>query len=107
MKPIALTMTLLGLAAVIAPEPGRAEVSYATTCSHSRGSALCLSTWRKSRSDPHLVPVETTQSDQEAAASREREGLWSARCRPRVVQDDLGVDRFVYAAAGCEFGKFR
>lgn len=34
----------------------------------------------------------------------EREAAWESDCKPRVVTDDLGVSRYVYAHAGCEEG---
>lgn len=39
--------------------------------------------------------------------STARKARWWLRCRPRLRMDDLGVERFVYAKAGCEFGADR
>lgn len=32
---------------------------------------------------------------------------WRLRCKPKLRMDDLGVQRFVYAKAACEFGADR
>ena len=38
-------------------------------------------------------------------AANEQERLWQARCRPTVQQDMFGINRYAYAAPGCEYGK--
>lgn len=41
-------------------------------------------------------------SSQEAA---DRLAAWEEFCQPRITQDPHGVRRYVYAKAGCEFGR--
>lgn len=37
----------------------------------------------------------------------ERDRLWMARCKPRLVFDEHGVSRAVYAARGCSYGQWK
>ncbi len=35
----------------------------------------------------------------------EKDARWENYCHPKIVVDALGVNRYVYAHAGCEFGR--
>jgi hypothetical protein len=76
------------------------------SCVFSYGAAHCVRQYRYNDSGnsgiKHYVePVE------EIAEAREREKVWEARCRPTLRQDYYGVNRYVYAAPGCEYGRLR
>jgi hypothetical protein len=106
---MALTVSiasLLAVATLSAERPARAEGISTTNCLGARWSFTCMTTWRKQLSDPHIVAATEPTSDRDSE-SQERERLWIARCKPRIWQDELGVDRYVYAERGCEFGKYR
>ena len=47
---------------------------------------------------PGLINVDRSYS-------AEREKAWEARCKPEIRRDAAGIDRYVYAAAGCEKGE--
>jgi hypothetical protein len=75
--------------------------SRQTSCVASGGLFSCVTNWHKSYDDTR--PRQKTE--QELAESAERDRRWVARCRPIIRQDRYGVDRYEYAAPGCEFGK--
>ena len=75
-----------------------------TSCLRGAGAATCTTQWHRdigvsSQDFPWRV------DPRETAASAERERKWLARCRPVAKRDSLGVSRYHYAAAGCEFGQ--
>jgi hypothetical protein len=61
---------------------------------------------RRELTNPYVIHVQGPQSSEEVAETTERDRLWQARCRPTVHQDAYGVNRYRYAAAGCEYGKY-
>jgi hypothetical protein len=73
-----------------------------TTCISSSGAFACTTQWHRASATQHL-PWQI--DPRETAAAKERERRWLARCRPIARQDQFGVSRYSYAAAGCEFGK--
>ena len=82
--------------------PARADGWRNSTCLFTGGAITCTTQWRRGVSSQYLpwrVDV------QETAASAERERKWLARCRPVAQEDALGISRYRYAAAGCDFGK--
>lgn len=52
---------------------------------------------------PKIIHVPSREIDQA------REGRWTARCEPKIVEDNYGVERYTYkpGVIGCEFGKDR
>src|SRR5262249_32742834 len=94
--------TLAGLAAltltVMAPT-AQADAVRSTSCVVIHGLLSCTTKWR------HFDAQPPQPTEQELAEARERERIWTARCRPVIKQDDLGVQRYVYAAPGCEYGR--
>jgi len=106
------TLSLAGfavLAAFLAPgalAPAQADGIRTFNCVGGRGSVSCVSSWRRGITDPHIIPVLGPRTEQEIAESQQRDKLWEARCRPIARQDQFGVERYVYAAPGCEFGKY-
>jgi hypothetical protein len=95
--------TLAGLAAALtlaamAPT-AQADAVRSTSCVMIRGLLSCTTRW-------HRVDTQPPQpTEQELAEARERERIWTARCRPEIVQDGFGVPRYTYAAPGCEYGR--
>jgi hypothetical protein len=47
---------------------------------------------------PSVISVDRSQSV-------EREKAWEARCKPEIRRDAAGIDRYVYAAPGCDKGE--
>ena len=90
------------LIATFASAPAQADGIRNTTCLHIAGASTCTTQWRYGVTSQYLpwrVDVRET------ASSAERERKWLARCRPVAQEDALGISRYRYAAAGCEFGK--
>jgi hypothetical protein len=73
----------------------------AVSCVGSPGAVSCAGRFEWT-GDGRRRPTE-----QEEAESAERHRKWVARCRPVIKQDQFGVGRYVYAAPGCEFGKYQ
>jgi hypothetical protein len=72
-----------------------------TSCYGAKGFFSCVTNWHKT----HGEAGPRHRTEQELAASVERDRKWVDRCRPVIRQDHYGVDRYHYAAPGCEFGK--
>lgn len=49
-------------------------------------------------------PADIERQRVENAARQERDRKWKAYCKPRVVSDPLGVERYVYAHKHCDEG---
>ena len=60
---------------------------------------------RRELTNPYVIRVQAPQSPEDLAEANEQDRLWQARCRPTLQQDMLGIDRYHYAAPGCEYGK--
>ena len=82
--------------------PARADGIRNTTCLASGGAFSCTTQWHRTGGGQFL-PWQIDARETAAAAERERRRL--ARCRPVARQDQFGVSRYSYAAAGCEFGR--
>ena len=54
--------------------------------------------------NPQIIQVPADKAPHFSKAHQDR---WWIRCRPRIHMDDLGVQHFVYAKAGCEYGADR
>ena len=68
------------------------------------GGASCV-IFRRRWIHPHIVTVPQPQSEQDRAEAEARDRRWVERCRPVIRQDQYGMPRYVYAAAGCEYGR--
>ena len=84
--------------------PAWADGIRTTTCIGIAGASTCTTQWRY-MGNGSVYPWQI--DPRETAASAERERKWLARCRPVAKEDSLGVNRYVYAASGCEFGKLQ
>ena len=76
------------------------------SCVYSGGLGHCVRQRRYSDEGAAGVKASGEPSAEDAADIRERERKWVERCRPVVRQDAYGVGRYVYAARGCEYGRF-
>jgi hypothetical protein len=88
--------------AMLVSTPAQSDGIRNTTCLHTAGAFTCTTQWRHGTTSQYL-PWRVDA--RETAASAERERKWLARCRPLATEDQLGISRYRYAAAGCEFGK--
>ena len=96
---------LVSLSLAVVPSPTRAESMINDNCVGTRGLQSCVTMFRKPNPNPYIIRVPTPISEQEMADHRQRDKLWEERCKPTIRQDEFGVQRYVYAARGCEFGK--
>jgi hypothetical protein len=107
--PNAAGLAVLIAAALSITAPARAEptaIGGAFSCFGSVfESRTCVWVEGPTRANPHIIHVPQPASDEERARAEARDKRWVARCNPRIVQDKFGVPRYVYAAAGCEYGK--
>jgi hypothetical protein len=82
----------------------RAQDALVGDCFRSHfGNITCALRWGN-QGDPYLrrVPGPRDAREEEEFAKHDRN--WDARCRPTTRQDEFGVSRYRYSAAGCEFG---
>ena len=89
----------------IVPSPAWEETAITRNCFGARGSASCITTFRKFNPTPHIIRVPTPISEQEIAEHRQRDKRWEDHCKPTIRQDQYGVSRYYYAVRGCEFGR--
>jgi hypothetical protein len=61
---------------------------------------------RRELVNPYIISVPQPQTEKDVADAAARDRLWQARCRPVIRQDQHGVRRYQYAAAGCDYGKY-
>jgi hypothetical protein len=69
------------------------------------GSDSCVEI-RRELTNPYVIQVPPPASEAEAREVERTDRLWRAHCHPAIRQDRYGVNRYVYAAPGCEFGKY-
>lgn len=72
-------------------------------CTNGRISINCVARYGDA-GDPYVRQVPQPDTEADKRRSNERDHKWIDRCRPAIVQDNLGVPRYHYAARGCEFG---
>jgi hypothetical protein len=87
--------------------PARADSMGSLSCVGTFGAFSCVAIHRKNVGDPHAKTVAEPDAAREKAESEKREKRWLARCHPTVRQDRYGVERYVYAAPGCEYGRYQ
>jgi hypothetical protein len=66
----------------------------------------CVTQWGEA-TDPYLRAIPGPRSVQEEADFAERDRKWVAYCRPVIKPDRYGVERYHYAAPGCEHGRIK
>jgi hypothetical protein len=99
---LAATSLIFLSAFILSAVPAGADGIRNTTCLASVGAFSCTTQWHRAGGG-QVYPWQIDA--RQTAASAERERKWLARCRPIARQDQFGVSRYRYAAAGCEFGK--
>jgi hypothetical protein len=114
---LALAVALIVSAATGAHAPAAAEPTRSPppsvtdtvvgSCVFHRGASHCVRQYRYGDRGTNGIQRLREPSEQEIAESRERERRWVARCRPHLRPDAHGVNRYVYAAPGCEYGQDR
>lgn len=77
------------------------------SCIFSGGAMHCASQYRYGNRGNTGIQSLKEPDQQDIADAREREARWVARCKPQLRNDRYGVNRYVYAAPGCEYGKDR
>lgn len=97
----ATTLAVLAMPGML--EPTHAGGIESTSCVGSYDAVSCSTVWGGA-DDPYIRTVPGLRGTQEEAEFAERDRQWVARCRPVIKQDQYGVGRYHYAAAGCEFG---
>jgi hypothetical protein len=102
---IGLSAAAVAVAMLAAPAPAQAADRWSENCVRSRGLVSCVEQWGAPGGIARVMQVPGPRDDQEAAALAERDRRWAARCRPVSQVDNYGVQRFRYAAPGCEFGR--
>lgn len=53
----------------------------------------------------HIIQVPGPTSEAERAERARLDAKWVEYCEPKIKVDDLGVGRYQYSHAGCEFGR--
>jgi hypothetical protein len=81
------------------------DSGYANGATTAYGSDSCVEI-RRELTNPHVIQVPPPASEAEAREVERTVRLWRAHCHPAIRQDRYGVSRYVYAAPGCEFGKY-
>ena len=99
---LAAINVIFALSLLSSTVPAFADGIRNTTCLTSGGGISCTTLWQRTGGG-QVLPWQI--DPRETAANAERERRWLARCRPVARQDQFGVSRYSYAAAGCEFGK--
>jgi hypothetical protein len=96
---------LASIVLILSVSPAESVDLDATNCIGSYRNFSCVELWRQGAANPHIRTVPLARSEQQSAAIRRRVERWQARCRPVVRQDAYGVERYRYAASGCDFGR--
>ncbi len=95
-------------AAVLAASPAAAgQRGGSFSCVGSSGSITCAGSYGERSGDPHVISVARADDESAVKGAQERERRWVAYCAPTVAYDRYGVGRYVYAVAGCEFGRYK
>jgi hypothetical protein len=72
-------------------------------CVGAPGSFNCVARWGVP-GDPYVRQVPPPYGEADKARAAASDQRWLNRCQPVISQDQYGVPRYHYAAAGCEFG---
>jgi hypothetical protein len=103
-----LALTAIALGGASAPAAAqRVTDTVVGSCVFSGGAAHCVRQYRYGDSGNNGVQSLKEPNPEDIAESRAREARWVARCKPQLRSDRYGVNRYVYAAPGCEYGQDR
>jgi hypothetical protein len=102
---LALTVALSAFVLAGAPAPVQAYTDTVVgSCVFSGGAAHCVRQYRYGDRGNGGIKSMKEPNPEDIAEARERERRWVERCRPQLRADAHGVNRYVYAARGCEYG---
>jgi hypothetical protein len=105
---LASVIAFAALALGGAPAPALAFTDTVVgSCVFSGGAGHCVRQYRYGDRGAGGVQSMREPNPEDLAAARERDRRWVERCRPQLRPDALGVNRYVYAARGCEYGQDR
>lgn len=106
MTRLAITVAMAGLVFGVASGPVTAQVTDTVvgSCVFAGGGVHCVRQYRYGDRGDNVRKLREPSAE-ELAELRERERRWVERCRPALRQDAHGVNRYVYAAPGCEYGR--
>ena len=96
---------LFALAMLASSSSANADWTITGSCVGGWGMRNCVVNQRDFPRDPHVRPVRGFDTPEASQESFKRDSKWLAFCKPVVVRDGFGVDRYVYAKPGCEFGR--
>jgi hypothetical protein len=85
----------------------RATDTAVSSCVFSGGAVHCAEKFRYGDRGNNGIQSLKEPDPLDISDSRDREARWVARCKPQLRLDRYGVNRYVYAAAGCEYGRDR
>lgn len=110
---------LFALAVVASPlSSARADWTITGSCVGGWGMRNCVVNQRDFPRNPHVRHVhgngvhgsgqhqdssEVIERERQESLARDRK--WLAFCKPVMVVDRFGVNRYAYAKPGCEFGR--
>jgi hypothetical protein len=101
-----IRMSCMMLAMLVLPSmfaPAHTGGIESTSCVARYGAYFCSTIWGRP-GDSYIRTVPYPGSARKEAESVQRDRKWMARCRPGIEEDRYGVNRYYYAAPGCEFG---
>ncbi|MFZ5692805.1 MAG: hypothetical protein ACOY5F_16275 [Pseudomonadota bacterium] len=102
----ALTAVMLG--GMLAPAAAQRVTDTAvSSCVFSGGAVHCAEKYRYGDRGNNGIQSLKEPDPVDLSDSRDRESRWVARCKPQLRSDRYGVNRYVYAAPGCEYGRDR
>jgi hypothetical protein len=104
---------LLVLALASSGSIAKADWTITSSCVGPWGMRNCVVTQRDFQRDPYVRHVrgdegyrdapEAVERDRQESIARDRK--WLAFCKPVLAKDQYGVERYLYAKPGCEFGR--
>ena len=99
----------MAAAAAIDVSPASADWTITGSCVGGWRMGSCVVHKNDNPRDPHVryihgAPNPGAPSDVEIRQSEERDRKWLAYCKPVLIKDRYGVERYHYAKPGCEFG---
>jgi hypothetical protein len=105
---LSLVLTALAIFGTSAPAAAQGRTgTYLGSCVFAGGAFSCASQYRYRHSAKNGIAALREPNEDDIAESRERDRRWVERCRPQLRTDAYGVNRYVYAARGCEYGQDR
>ena len=105
---LTVAVAIQALLTVAATVNARADSTTVFSCVGAggwfSGASTCVKIRRSGLSQSDILQARPL-SPEEMKEAEERDRKWVARCKPELRQDQYGVNRYHYAARGCEYGK--